>query len=142
MERYEIVFAGVTCKGCVTAIKNKLSSLDKTFIKIIDRSTGTSIVDSTLGEEELAKKVKSFQGCCENCQIELSKIDKVDTEDPMTLRPVTDENYIIKKQYKHALEGIIAKTEVACSEYCVCKTTKVNRFEEFPDAPSFSSIVN
>ena len=40
------------------------------------------------------------------------------------------------------MEGIIAKKDVACSEYCVCKTTDVNRFEEFPDAPSFSSIFN
>ena len=142
MERYELVFDGITCKGCVTAIENKLSRLDKTFIKIIDQSTGTSIVDSTLDEEELVKNVRSFPGCCENCKIDLNKISRINTEEPVTFRPVTDKQYLIKKQYKHALEGIVAKKEVACSEYCVCKTTTGNRFEEFPDAPSFSSIVN
>ena len=142
MERYELVFDGITCKGCVTAIENKLSRLDKTFIKIIDQSTGTSIVDSTLDEEELVKNVRSFPGCCENCKIDLNKISRINTEEPVIFRPVTDKQYLIKKQYKHALEGIVAKKEVACSEYCVCKTTTVNRFEEFPDAPSFSSIFN
>ena len=142
MKSYEIEFEGITCKGCITAIEHKLSSLENTCIKKMDRNTGTSIIDSSLGEEELSKKVASFQGCCESCKIELSKIDRINTEKPEILKPITDTNYLIKKQYKHALEGIIAKREVACSEYCVCKTTDVNRFDEFPDAPSFSSIVN
>ena len=45
-------------------------------------------------------------------------------------------------QYKKALDRLITKEEVACSEYCVCKTTDVNRLDEFSDAPSFSSIFN
>lgn len=142
MSKFYLEFNGVTCKGCVFAIEQKLSNLENTKLKKIDRTTGNSIIESLNDKNSLYKIIHSFQGCCANCQINLKTFDQLKNDDQEFMIHNDDENQLIKKQYKHALENLIAKKEVACSEYCVCKTTQVNRFEEFEEAPSFSSIYN
>lgn len=141
MHNFYLEFNGVSCKGCVTAIETKLSSLDQISKVDMDKSTGNSVIRSELDRTDLDKKIHSFAGCCDNCQINLKTIDQLENENTGRVH-TNDENLLIKKQYKQALERLIAKEEVACNEYCVCKTTTINRFEEFADAPSFSSIFN
>ncbi len=142
MQNYQVAFTGVSCKGCVTAIEQKLSSYDRISLEDIDRNTGNSIIKSDLNKENIHEMIQEFPGCCSNCQINLKSIDALNGENSGFKDYPADENHLIKIQYKQALERMKAREEVACNEYCVCKTTTVNRFEEFSDAPSFSSIFN
>ena len=142
MSNYYLEFDGVTCKGCVLAIELKLKNLENTTIKEFDKITGNSIIESSKDKNSIYESIHTFQGCCANCQINLKTFDHFKNDGQEVFNKNKDENQLIKTQYKHALEKLIAKEEVACSEYCVCKTTVVNRFEEFADAPSFSSIYN
>ncbi|OLS24241.1 MAG: putative methyltransferase YcgJ [Candidatus Heimdallarchaeota archaeon LC_3] len=142
MDRYFIEFDDVTCIGCITAVEEKLSNLKESSLKKTDKSTGNSILESMLMKNQISKSLESFEGCCSSCQITIKTIKPITGKDDEIILSADDPNVLTKKQYKQALERIIAKEEVACSDYCVCKTTDIDRFEEFSEAPSFSSIFN
>jgi ubiquinone/menaquinone biosynthesis C-methylase UbiE/copper chaperone CopZ len=142
MDKILLEFDGVTCVGCITAVEEKLSNLKESNLKKTDKTTGNSIIESTLMKNEISKNLESFEGCCSSCQITLKTIKTITGKEDEISLSTKDAHVLIKKQYKQALERIILKEEVACSEYCVCKTTDIDRFEEFSEAPSFSSIFN
>ncbi len=142
LEMFELEFNGVSCPGCIKAIENKLSANKECHIKFIDNNTGRSIIDTELSKTALNNLFYRFQGCCTSCLISIESINTVSLKDSQNFVIDVDEYQLIKKQYRNALKRILTKEEVACSDFCVCKTTTINRFEEFANAPSFSSIYN
>jgi 2-polyprenyl-3-methyl-5-hydroxy-6-metoxy-1,4-benzoquinol methylase len=142
LNKYLLEFNGITCPGCITAVENEIKNLNDTQLLRIDKTTGKSILKSDLKKTDISESLKSCEGCCSSCQISLGAINSFSGDENQIQLGGEDEFLLIKKQYSHALDKIKAKEEVACSEYCVCKTTDVDRFAEFSEAPSFSSIFN
>ncbi|MCH8905725.1 MAG: hypothetical protein IH840_01445, partial [Candidatus Heimdallarchaeota archaeon] len=140
MQLIKLEFDGVTCPGCINAIRDKLSKTEKIDLIDISIIDGTSVISTVVGVNTIGNKFQQFKGCCQNCQLTLKSHEVVETS---IIQPSNgDDLQLIKKQYKIALERVIEGIEVACSKYCVCKITEVDRFNEFSIAPSFASVYN
>ncbi|MHA2100394.1 MAG: methyltransferase domain-containing protein [Candidatus Kariarchaeaceae archaeon] len=136
-------FDGVSCLGCVKSIEQEISNYPKVEIVDISQNNGDALILTKLKEEKLLNDLKSFAGCCDSCIISLVNIEVLDTKN-VTSKNMSDEEtfQLMKKQYQTALQRAIDGIEVACSEYCVCKTTNVDRFENPYGVPSFASVYN
>ena len=143
MNYYLMKFRGISCPGCVTAIDNKVKQIPKLTVIQFSDTDGSIICTTEMEEELIIPLLASFQGCCSNCQIYLDSIDHLTAEElPQIDIRGNDQYQLVKTQYKKALQRALSGQEVACSEFCVCKTTNINRIDEFQEAPSFASVYN
>ncbi len=144
LNQFLLDFNGVSCPGCVKSIEKTLADLPATTAIKVSPTTGNSLVKTSLNIDYVEKKLKKFQGCCENCIITLQSIKNVNdgntTQTNLFLAEEMDDYHLIKMQYAKALKQLSQSDDVACSEYCVCKTTTVDRKKEFPQAPSLAVI--
>ncbi len=87
-----------------------------------------------------------MQGCCSTCEITLATMKELSTTQlKLRMQERNDDKHadyynVLKAQYTKSIQAIKEGTEVACSEYCVCKETEIDRLSEFPSAPSLGSI--
>lgn len=140
---YQLRFDGVTCSGCVASIEQKVSDISTLDLLQISDSDGSVVCSTEMTDNGFLSSLSSFQGCCDNCRIELNSTEKLSAEQIQNLDFNDDDSgQLIKEQYRVALQRALDQEEVACSEHCVCKTTDVDRIDEFEDAPSFASVYN
>ncbi|OLS21649.1 MAG: Trans-aconitate 2-methyltransferase [Candidatus Heimdallarchaeota archaeon LC_2] len=142
LQRYLLKFDGVTCPGCVTAVKKTTSQLDETKFVEISESSGDTIITSSLWANQIKFELNEFEGCCSDCQIAIREVEETDLDTFETLFEKPDDLELVKKQYKIALERALEGIEVACSDNCVCKTTDVDRLSESDGVASFASVYN
>ena len=63
-----------------------------------------SIIISDLDQDNIQEMIQIFPGCCSNCQIKLKAIEHLKEKNEENIRHNSDENLLIKIQYKKALE--------------------------------------
>lgn len=140
MNYISLTFDGVSCPGCIKAIEQKISKFDQTEITNISENSGDTLIFTKLSLETIFSNLKSFEGCCDSCNIEFSTVEIIESNE--ILSEEDSNNFqLIKKQYGRALQRAIEGIEVSCSEHCVCKTTDFDRLEG-SSIPSFASVYN
>ena len=140
MNYISLTFDGVSCLGCVKAIERKISKYDHVEITNISQNSGDTVIFTKLSQATIINDLKSFDGCCDSCNIELSTTEIVEPNDTVP-KENNNNHQLIKKQYEIALQRAINGIEVSCSEQCVCKTTDFDRMVE-SSTPSFASVYN
>ncbi|MFV2016118.1 MAG: methyltransferase domain-containing protein [Candidatus Heimdallarchaeota archaeon] len=141
-QNYILKFDGITCPGCITAVKKVTSQLDQSEFVEIAETSGETLILSSLSSDQIKVELHEFEGCCSDCQISIIDVEQTDLA---TLNPLINDDDIfglVKKQYKQALQRALDGIEVACSDNCVCKTTDIDRLSESDGSPSFASVYN
>ena len=142
-EKYYLEFTGVSCSGCVLAIEQKIEDMADLHLQQISQADGSVVCSVEKDAETLIGAFTSFKGCCDSCEIALSKAELLSEEEYEKIDlSKKDTDILIREQYKVALQRALNNEEVACSEHCVCKTTNIDRLDEFQEAPSFASVYN
>ncbi len=141
MNNLVLEFNGVSCLGCVKAIEHRITKFNDVEITDISQNNGDTIISTRLSASDVIEELNPFDGCCDACQITLSTIKELPA-DKTNLEFTNEKNefQLVKKQYQIALQKAIEGIEVACSEFCVCKTTDFDRLRDPNGVPSFASV--